>query len=313
MTTSRHSLKKNHIDDYIKTLIEKEPYRIVRFLHEDKTSDTFKLVIGEDNQVENLKKVLSFKQFKELYSSPFEFKLKFSVIQTSERISFIKDFVGIDNLLTLSYPLLTLTEILSDLPPSIRFSFLINDLGINNFKKIMYGGSDSYGFTHEKICKLLPQEDFISLCNILFTEEQQIAKSKLEAYRDAIEDTDFITYAGKWNDSLHGCIEIEIRNGKKKFVSDTAAYILNRVRQYYYILSDHVSTLAKVQDACKRAIEYNKINPQLKEGMIGTTLKFAIWMTRTNEAMDLYTRIAEDKIPGNHLLPASEFKAPKRS
>jgi hypothetical protein len=97
---------------------------------------------------------------------------------------------------------------------------------------------------------------------------------------------------------LHGCVEVATRDGKQKLVSDTAKYILDTIEKHDYILSDHVSTLTKVQDICKKAITYDKIRPEFKEGVVGTALKFAIWMARTNEAIELYTRIAEDKIQG---------------
>lgn len=290
-----------------------KPQGIRKFLADDSTGDRFKLIIGKDNQVENLKKVLSFEDFKRLYHSPFEFRFRLSAIQQSEQITFIKDFIGINNFFTLNYPLLTFEEVLRVLAPNARYKFIINDLGINNFKKIMYDDKESSSFNHKHICELLPEEDFILLCEILYTEEQQLARSKLEAYRDAIENTNFITTAGKCSDSLHGCIEVETRDGKKKLVSDTANDILNIIYEHNYVLSNHVSTLTKIQAICKKAITYDKIRPEYKEGVVGTALKFAIWVTRTNEAIELYTRIAEDKIQGVQIPHPSGPKNPASS
>jgi hypothetical protein len=270
--------------------------QIKKLLANDPTGDRFKLIIGKDNQVENLKKMLSFRDFRRLYQSPMEFRYRFSEIQKSEQITFIKDFIGIDNLLELISPVLILISILEVLAPDARYSFLINDLEITNFKKIMYDSYESSGFHHQIICELLPKEDFIFLYNILFTQEQQLARDKLSACRDVIENTNFITTVGACSDSLHGCVEIETKEGVKKFVSDTAKYILDTIDKHNYILSNHVNTLEKVQEICKRALAYEKINPQYKDGIMGNALKFAIWMTRTNEAMELYAMIAEDKI-----------------
>ncbi|MBX3710193.1 MAG: hypothetical protein KIT56_05650 [Gammaproteobacteria bacterium] len=289
------------------------PQRIRKLFANDSTGDRFKLIIGKDNQVENLKKVLSFEDFKEIYYSPNEFKWRFSEIQQSEQISFIKDFIGIDNFLTLNYPILMLEGVLKVLAPNARYSFLINDLGINNFKKIMYDKMQYSSFYHKRICDLLPEEDFILLCKIIFTEEQQLARSKLDAYRDAIENTNFITTAGKCSNSLHGCVEVETRDGKKKLVSDTAKYILFTIEEHNYVLSNHVSTLTKVKEICRKAITYDKIRPEFKEGVFGSALKFAIWMTRTNEAIELYTQIVEDKIQGIQISHQIESKKPLSS
>ena len=42
--------------DAIKQLIEKKPHLAQHFLYEDETGEIFRLIIGEENQVENLKK-----------------------------------------------------------------------------------------------------------------------------------------------------------------------------------------------------------------------------------------------------------------
>jgi hypothetical protein len=266
--------------------------KLVFYVSQESEGKAFRLLVGEQNQVERITKDIGKQYANKLMPNVICFLEKLNFIQQSERLAFIKHYIGMERFIELideNYAWLKST--LETLPLTERFNFMMNDLGIDQLKLIIKNASEG-----DEIRSVLPGEHGRAFQDVFLTEENKVAREKLAAIRDEIEKSGFVTLLGQFNQAIRGGEQVTISDGSQKIVSFTAARILESIEQDKYTW-DFLSTLRSIQQRATFAMDYSdRVSLPYQQGVVGSLMRFGVWATRTDAAQVLYERIARDQI-----------------